>query len=160
MFDSSVTGHEAEPVTDATYEQASGYVDWFGKWFATETGSGEFRSAVHCGQGLRTSQVSLSDGSVRGRLPRLQPGLRLETRYVDRRRRFALELDGALLRYFVSVAVSNQLVDYSEIYEVNGETFARYLDDPAAAHDFVDACKRREMDIWLLYKPGRDRGWA
>jgi hypothetical protein len=50
------------------------------------------------------------------------------------------------------------MVEYDEWYAVDAETFERYRADPTLAHDFVERCKRREMDHLLLLKPGRLRG--
>ena len=86
--------------------------------------------------------------------------MRLKDVYVDKVKRFSLDIDEESGRTFVSIPVSNQLVDYTEWYEVDKQTFDQYLADPALAHDFVDRCKRREMDHLLLFKPGTDRGVA
>jgi len=51
-------------------------------------------------------------------------------------------------------------VEYSEHYEVDDATFARYVADPGLAHDFVARCRKRELDHLLLYPPGADRGVA
>jgi hypothetical protein len=80
--------------------------------------------------------------------------------HVDRERRFALEIERASGRTFVSFPVSNQMADYVEWYEVDAQTFETYRADPAAAHEFVERCKRREVDHLLLRPPGTDRGYA
>ena len=78
--------------------------------------------------------------------------------FVDRERRFSLDVEEESGRTFVAIPVRNQMAEYDEWYEVDAETFERYRADPSLAHDFVDACKRREMDHLLLLPPGRDRG--
>ena len=78
--------------------------------------------------------------------------------YVDQERRFSLDIDEDTGKTYVAISVFNGLVEYDEWYEVDAETFADYRADPTKAHDFVDRCKRREMDHLLLLKPGRLRG--
>jgi hypothetical protein len=78
--------------------------------------------------------------------------------YVDSQRRFSLDIDEDTGKTYVAISVFNGMVEYDEWYEVDAEIFERYRVDPALAHDFVDRCKRREMDHLLLLKPGRLRG--
>ena len=80
------------------------------------------------------------------------------TVFVDRVRRFALEVDEDSGRTFVSIPVRNEYVEYSEWYEVDRATFDRFAADPARAHAFVEQAKRRELDHLLLHPPGRLRG--
>lgn len=81
--------------------------------------------------------------------------------FVDRQRRFSLDIEEETGRTFVAIPVENSMhVEYEEWYEVDAETFARYRADPSLAHDFVESCKRREMDHLLLLPPGSDRGRA
>lgn len=84
----------------------------------------------------------------------------LRTVFVDRVRRFALEIDEDAGRTFVSIPVRNQMVEYSEWYEIDRPTFERFRADPALAHDFVGCAERRELDLLLLLQPGSDRGVA
>jgi len=84
----------------------------------------------------------------------------LQAVFVDRVRRFALELDEASGRTFVSIPVRNQMVEYTEWYEVDRDTFERFRADPEAAHPFVGCAERRELDALLLLPPGSDRGVA
>ena len=80
--------------------------------------------------------------------------------HVDVARRFSLDIEEESGRTFVSIPVRNQMVEYDEWYEVDAETFARYSADPTLAYDFVERCKRRELDHLLLLPPGSDRGSA
>jgi hypothetical protein len=82
----------------------------------------------------------------------------LKCKFVDRERRFSLDVDRHSGRTFVSIPVQNRYVEYDENYEVDRETFARFLADPTLAHPFVERARRRELDHLLLFKPGSDRG--
>lgn len=86
--------------------------------------------------------------------------MQLRPLFVDRELRFALEADVESARTFVSIPVRNSMVEYCEYYEVDRESFVRYLLDPPRAHDLVGKAKRRELDHLLLHPPGRDRGVA
>jgi hypothetical protein len=82
--------------------------------------------------------------------------------FVDRVRRFSLEIEEDSGRTFVAIPVEMQdyKVEYTEWYEVDPKTFDTYRADPTRAHDFVERCKRRELDHLLLFPPGANRGWA
>jgi hypothetical protein len=84
----------------------------------------------------------------------------MEPVYVDRERRFSLDVDKETGRTFVAISVRNRMVEYDEWYEVDKATFESYKANPTLAHDFVGKAKRRELDHLLLYKPGTDRGVA
>ena len=86
--------------------------------------------------------------------------MKLEPVFVDRVRRFSLDVDKETGRTFVAISVRNRMVEYDEWYEVDQATFESYKADPTLAHDFVGKAKRRELDHLLLYKPGTDRGVA
>ena len=78
--------------------------------------------------------------------------------YVDTVRRFSLEIEEESGRTFVAIPVRNQMAEYDEWYEVDAATFEAYRGDPSLAHEFVERCKRRELDHLLLLPPGSDRG--
>ena len=86
--------------------------------------------------------------------------MRIKPVFVDQVNRFSLEVDADSGRMFVSIPVRNMMVEYSEWYEVDSETFKKYEADPTLAQDFVGKAKRREIDHLLLLQPGRDRGIA
>jgi hypothetical protein len=78
--------------------------------------------------------------------------------FVDRVNRFSLDVDEETSRTFVSIPVRNQYVSYEENYEVDKDTFDRYVADPTLAHEFVRRARNRKLDHLLLLKPGTDRG--
>lgn len=78
--------------------------------------------------------------------------------YVDRVRRFSLDIDEATGRTFLSIPVRNRWVTYDEWYEVDNETFEKYVADPSLAHPMVEQARGREIDHLLLLQPGTDRG--
>ncbi len=86
--------------------------------------------------------------------------MKLKALFVDQTRRFSLEKDEESGRTFVGIPVRNSMVEYTEWYEVDKETFDAYIADPILAHAFVARAKRRELDHLLLLKPGSERGWS
>ena len=61
---------------------------------------------------------------------------------------------------YVSIPVSNRMVDYDEYYQIDRATYDLYLANSAAALEFVKRCRNREVDELLIFKPGIDRGVA
>ncbi len=62
--------------------------------------------------------------------------------------------------YYLSIPVSNQLVDYEEYYEISGADFDRFKRDRNAALSFITLCRDRKADHLLKFSPGRNRGSA
>jgi len=77
---------------------------------------------------------------------------------VDHEMYYALEVDEETGRYYISFPVSNRMVDYVEYYEIDQQTYERYLADLPSALPFVVECKRHQHDDLLLFQPGSDRG--
>jgi len=79
---------------------------------------------------------------------------------VQREERFSLGVEETSGKRYLSIPVSNGLVDYEEYYELDRATYERYLADPKAALPFVQRCRAREEDERLIVKPGSNRGTA
>ena len=84
--------------------------------------------------------------------------MKMKIVYVDRVRRFSLDLDQDTGKTYLGIPVQNSMVEYTEWYEVDPATFEKFKADPASAQDMVNQAKRREIDHLLLLKPGSDRG--
>lgn len=63
-------------------------------------------------------------------------------------------------KFYLSIPVSNRLVDYEEYYEIDKLSFDQYLEDLSKALEFVEQCRNRQMDHLLMIQPGSDRGSA
>jgi hypothetical protein len=61
-------------------------------------------------------------------------------------------------RYYLGIPVSNRMVDYSEEYWITEEQHRQFADNHDLAFEFAEACRRREHDDLLVYRPGTDRG--
>lgn len=79
---------------------------------------------------------------------------------VCREERFSLGIEEDSGKFFLSIPVSNGLVDYEEYYELDQPTFERYRGAPKLALDFVARCRNHEEDRRLIVKPGSNRGTA
>lgn len=77
---------------------------------------------------------------------------------VHKEGRYSLGVEEESGKYYVSIPVSNRMVDYEEYYEIDKPTFERYRADIDSARELVDRIRKREMDHLLIVKPGRDRG--
>ena len=79
---------------------------------------------------------------------------------VNRDERYALGIEEDSGKYYVSIPVSNGMVDYEEYYEIDQPTFERYRADLGSARDLVERARKRQEDDRLIVKPGRNRGTA
>lgn len=79
--------------------------------------------------------------------------------YINRPDRFSVGVEQETGKYYVSIPVRNDFVEYEEYYEISQERFEAFRRDAAAALAFVIACRNREQDACLMIKPGRLRGW-
>lgn len=78
--------------------------------------------------------------------------------YFSKEDRYSLGIESDSGRHYVSIPVSNGIVDYEEYYELTVEQYEAFLDDRTAAIDFVEGCRRHERDGLLIQKPGSNRG--
>lgn len=78
--------------------------------------------------------------------------------FVSREDRYSIsaELDSG--RLYVSIPVSNGVVDYEEYYAISAEQSDVFLADRTAAIEFVEACQQHQHDDLLILKPGTNRG--
>jgi hypothetical protein len=85
-------------------------------------------------------------------------GQKFTDTFVSREHLFSIGTEEASGKHYVSIPVSNGMVDHEEYYEINEATFAQFSNDVEAALVFVGRCRRRELDDLLIVKPGRIRG--
>ena len=78
--------------------------------------------------------------------------------YINRELQFAIGQEIKSGRYYLSIPVSNRLVDYEEYYEIQK---ALHNSCPANMGDLTqlaEKCRAHQHDEWLILKPGSDRG--
>lgn len=78
--------------------------------------------------------------------------------YFSRRNRYSIGIELTSGQNYISIPVSNGIVDYDEYYVLAPTQYDELLEDPSAASEFVEACRRHEHDDCLLQRPGTNRG--
>ncbi|WP_191498370.1 hypothetical protein [Mycobacterium simulans] len=78
--------------------------------------------------------------------------------YFSREDRYSIGIESSSGRYYVSIPVSNGVVDYEEYYELTEKQYRELLCDNTRASEFAEACRRRQHDDLLLQKLGSNRG--
>ena len=84
--------------------------------------------------------------------------MKFDDTFFSRDGRYSIGVESTSGRYYVSIPVSNGIVDYEEDYELSQDQYDNFLNDSAAAIEFVEAYRRREHDDLLLQRPGTNRG--
>ncbi|PRC90886.1 hypothetical protein [Solimicrobium silvestre] len=79
---------------------------------------------------------------------------------VYKNERFSVGVEEEAGKYYLSIPVSNNLVDYEEYYDINKEEFDRFSSSVEDAAEFVQQCRSRQRDDRLMVRPGNDRGTA
>lgn len=72
--------------------------------------------------------------------------------------RYSLGVEAESGRFYLSIPVSNSMVDYEEYYEITADEFERFKHNKNIASEFARRCRNRHEDARLMQKPGRDRG--
>lgn len=78
--------------------------------------------------------------------------------FVSREHYYALGLDEATGRHYLSIPVDNGRISYDEYYQIDQKTYERLLADPEAALEFAERCRDRKADDALIYQPSKLRG--
>jgi hypothetical protein len=84
--------------------------------------------------------------------------MNFEDTYYSSEYEYSIGVESTLGRHYASIPVSNGIVDYEEYYELTRDQYLEFLQDPSAAIEFIEACRRRQHDDLLLQRPGNNRG--
>ncbi|MDG3009905.1 hypothetical protein G4X40_07060 [Rhodococcus sp. D2-41] len=84
--------------------------------------------------------------------------MKFEDSYFSRDDRYSLGVESESGKYYLSIPVSNGVVDYEEYYELTPGEYDKFLKDATAAALFAESTRRRERDRLLIQKPGTNRG--
>jgi hypothetical protein len=103
-----------------------------------------------------TSQIRLTSETIE----HVVDAMIFEDCFFSAEHRFSIgrEIDSG--KYYLSIPVSNRLVDYEEYYEIIQSDAERFKNDIDMARQFAEKCRNRLMDHALIIKPGADRGIA
>lgn len=67
-----------------------------------------------------------------------------------------VELDSGV--HYLSIPVSNGLVDYEEYYEITESQADEFSKNTILGSEFANKCRNHLVDDKLIIKPGADRG--
>lgn len=79
---------------------------------------------------------------------------------INQDERYTIGREETVGGYYISIPVSNRLVDYDEYYQIDKESYELFITNSAQALEFVKDCRNRCKDELLIFKPGSDRGVA
>lgn len=81
--------------------------------------------------------------------------MRTEDILVNAIERFSIGVDRDSGRYYLSIPVSNRLVDYEEHYELTELEYQNLMSDTALATHFAADCRAHQLDARLMVRPAR-----
>jgi hypothetical protein len=79
---------------------------------------------------------------------------------VDKKNFFSMGKEDNSGKYYLSIPVSNRMIDYEEYYWITKDFFDKYNADKDLVLKFVEECREYEHDELLVFKPGENRGVA
>lgn len=79
---------------------------------------------------------------------------------VNRAERLSVGREETTGKPYLSIPVSNGLVDYEEYFELSSNEFELFQVDLELASSFAQKCRRHELDERLIIRPGTNRGVA
>jgi hypothetical protein len=84
--------------------------------------------------------------------------MRFTDNYVSVEHRYSLGVEEDGGTYFLSIPVTNGIVDYEEYYRLSDSEYSKLMDNQEKAQAFAEQCRKQEHDERLLQKPGWNRG--
>lgn len=84
--------------------------------------------------------------------------MKFDDMFIFRHERFAIGQEIDSKRYYLSIPVSNGLVEYEEYYELTEEEASRFLSGLDEMRRLAEGCRARCQDGRLIMKPGSKRG--
>jgi hypothetical protein len=78
--------------------------------------------------------------------------------FIFKSERFAVGQEQDSGKYYLSIPVSNGLVEYEEYYEITPEEFERFSAALAEMRELAELSRARKLDARLIMKPGSKRG--
>ncbi|AUQ25665.1 hypothetical protein [Dickeya zeae] len=86
--------------------------------------------------------------------------MKFRNELVNKEDRYAIGVEVDSGRYFLSIPVRNQMVEYSEFYEIDESEFLEFKENILLALPLVDKCRKHENDDNLIIPPSHNRGEA
>ncbi|WP_419765267.1 MAG: hypothetical protein ACNI28_02295 [Arcobacter sp.] len=79
---------------------------------------------------------------------------------VDKKNFFSMGKEEYSGKYYLSIPVSNRMIDYEEYYWITKDFFDEYNDNKDLVLNFAEECREYKHDEFLVFKPSEDRGVA
>ncbi len=79
---------------------------------------------------------------------------------ISKKERFSIGLEEDSGKFYISIPVSNSLVDYEEYYKIDKSIYENYPDNIEKIKKLVKMYKKQEKDEDLFLMPGSNRGVA
>ncbi|GLS24773.1 hypothetical protein [Marinibactrum halimedae] len=102
--------------------------------------------------------VCIYDWSLDNSKSSCEGNIKFEEKFFSKTHRFSVGIETASGNYFLSIPVTNGIVDYEEYYQITESQFTSFQNNPDEASDFLKSCRSRQLDHLLFQKPGSNRG--
>ena len=79
-------------------------------------------------------------------------------KFVSRINRYSIGIEIESGKYYLSIPVSNRMVDYEEYYVLSEEQYLQGTSNMESLIGFAQDCRNRNNDNLLFVKQGKNRG--
>lgn len=84
--------------------------------------------------------------------------MRFDDLFIFKKEQFSIGQEADSGKFYLSIPVSNGLVEYEEYYELTQEEFERFSAALTEMREMAELCRSRNNDDRLIMKPGSKRG--
>jgi len=84
--------------------------------------------------------------------------MRFDDIFIFKSERFSVGQEQDSGKFYLSIPVSNGLVEYEEYYEITKEELERFSAALVEMRALAELCRSHNEDARLIMKPGRKRG--
>jgi hypothetical protein len=79
-------------------------------------------------------------------------------KFTSRENRYSIGIEEQSGKFYLSIPVSNRVVDYEEYYEITEKEYLNHAANSENIIEFSQGCRNHKNDNLLFIKPGNDRG--
>lgn len=73
--------------------------------------------------------------------------------------RFSIGIDNQTGKFYISIPVRNNYVEFEEYYEISADEFKIFSNNLQQAEVLAEKCRDRQEEQRLFYQPSKERGW-
>jgi len=84
--------------------------------------------------------------------------LKFNDLFFSKEKYFSVGIEESTGDYYVSIPVSNRMVDYEEYYRIEKSLYEKHQTDLSKLEFVAEECRKRLRDQDLIVPPGSDRG--